>query len=138
VAVTNRDPNLQTLNPRWPEFNATSPAQVRFTYDRPTDTLFVDFHGEARPAASIALARGDRDYLFLRVDPETEEVVGLQIEHFLSYAVTQHPELIGALDLADLVGINRSEVEQIASIHDRRLQRRDQATVLADVLRLGG
>ena len=91
MAVTKRNPSVQTFTPRWPDITSLPVEQVRFTYDRPTDTLFVDFYGEARPAASVPLDRRDRDYVYIRVDRETDAVVGLQIEHFLSYAIEQHP-----------------------------------------------
>ena len=42
--------------------------------------------GEARPAAGVPLDQGDRDYVYARVDPETD-ADGLQIEHFLSCAI---------------------------------------------------
>jgi hypothetical protein len=47
--------------------------------------------GEARPVAGVRLDQGDRDYVYARVDPEADAVVGLQIEHFLSCAIAQHP-----------------------------------------------
>ena len=111
MAVTKRPPDVQRFKPRWPDLTSVPSDQVRLTYDRPTDTLFVDFYGEARAAASVPLDRGDRDYLYVRVDPETDEVVGLQIEHFLSYAIEQHPELGSALDAMTLAGIGRDELD---------------------------
>ena len=112
--------------------------QVQLTYDRSTDTLFVDFSGEARPAASIPLDRGDRDYVYLRVDPETDAVVGLQIEHFLSYAIEQHPELGGALDTMTLVGINRDDLDRITRGRSGRPRARNIATLMEVLVRLRG
>ena len=134
MAVTKRNVNTQTFDPNWPQ--TLSADRVRFTYDRPTDTLFVDFYGEALPAASIPLDRGDRDYLFLRIDPETDAVVGLQIEHFLSYAIHRHPELVGALELATLVGIDREHLRQIPNIDAKRTRTVDAKALLDDILRL--
>ncbi len=116
MAVTKRDAKIQTFTPKWPDFTVLPADQVRFTYDRPTDTLFVDFYGQAHSAASVPLDRGDRDYLYVRVDPETDAVVGLQIEHFLSYAVAQHPEIVGALNIATLVGVDRDDLDRITRI----------------------
>jgi hypothetical protein len=136
VAVIKRYPSAQTINPRWPDLTALPSDQVRLTYDRPTDTLFVDFYGEVRPAASIPLDRGDRDYVYLRVDPETDAVVGLQIEHFLSYAIKQHPELGGALDTMTLVGISRDDLERITRVRSERPQAGSIATLMEDLARL--
>ena len=93
--------------PKWPE--NLPPGQVRSTYDRVSDTLFVNFYGEARPASSEPVDLGGRDYVFVRVDPLTGEVVGLQIESFLAYAVKQHPDWIEALAISDLHGFNDIE-----------------------------
>ncbi len=136
MAVTKRNANAQTFRPRWPTRSSLSTQQVRFTYDQPTDTLFVDFYGEARPAASIPLGRGERDYLFLRIDPTSEAVVGLQIEHFLSYAVKRHPELADALDFAALVGIDQERLRQIAQIDSVRTRRASVSGLLDELLRL--
>jgi hypothetical protein len=136
MAVTNPHPDVQVFRPRWPDLVSLTPDRVRLTYDRPTDTLFVDFRGAAVPAASIPLDRGDRDYLFLRVDPATEEVVGLQIEHFLSYAILQHPELTDTLDAASLIGITRDEIDRIIPIRSGQRKPEEQTDVLESLMRL--
>ncbi|MFN8593500.1 MAG: hypothetical protein U0031_18735 [Thermomicrobiales bacterium] len=134
--MTRRRPDIQTFSPRWPDFRLLPPQEMRLTYDRPSDTLFVDFSGEARAAASVPLDRGDRDYLFLRVDPETEAVVGMQIEHFLSYAIARHPELRAALDVAQIGRIDRGELDGLipATMRTARADTRD--TIIEDLIRL--
>ena len=134
MAMTKRNANTQTFDPNWPQ--ALSADRVRFTYDRPTDTLFVDFYGEALPAASIPLDRGDQDYLFLRIEPETAVVVGLQVEHFLSYAVHRHPELVAALNFATLVGIDRNELRQITPFEPAPTTEEDATALVEDIFRL--
>ena len=138
MAVIKRDPNIQTFNLKWPNLTLLPVDQIRLTYDRPSDTLFVDFYGEARPAASVPLDRGNRDYLYARVDPVTDAVVGLQIERFLSYAIRQHPELVDALDTSTLVGISRDDLDLISRHRSERPQASDVATLLEDVLRPSG
>jgi hypothetical protein len=138
VAVIKRDPNIQTFNLKWPNLTLLPADQIRLTYDRPSDTLFVDFYGEARPAASVPLDRGNRDYLYARVDPVTDAVVGLQIERFLSYAIRQHPELVDALDTSTLVGISRDDLDLISRHRSERPQAANVATLLEDVLRPSG
>lgn len=136
MAMTKRNAIPQAFNPTWPDPSSLSANQVRFTYDRPTDTLFVDFYGDTRPAASVPLDRGDRDYLFLRVDPETDAVVGLQIEHFLSYAVIQLPELARALDVASLVDVGRDDIDRISRIRSGRTTIGNAVTLIEDLRRL--
>ena len=110
--MMQKEPDIQTFEPKWPDAAAVG-RTARFVYDRLADSLYIDFYGPARPAASIAYDQGDHDYLFMRVDPTTEEVVGLIIEHFLAYAVRKTPMYLGALDLASLHGMTRDEVVQI-------------------------
>jgi hypothetical protein len=138
VAVIKRDPNIQTFNLKWPNLTLLPVDQIRLTYDRPSDTLFVDFYGEARPAASVPLDRGNRDYLYARVDPVTDAVVGLQIERFLSYAIRHHPELVDALDTSTLVGISRDDLDLICRHRSEHPQAANVATLLQDVLRPSG
>ena len=134
--MIERIANTEMAKPTWPEPSSLATNEMRFTYDRPTETLFVDFHGEARPATSIPLDRGDRDYLYLRVTPDTNTVVGFQIEHVLSYAIEQHPELADALDIAALVGIDRDELHRIVRVHPGRPKAGNVTTLIADFRRL--
>lgn len=103
MAVSRRDP-LRTFRPRWPERGGVDSERVVFTYDRPSDTLFVDFTGTARPAVSVPI---DSDFaevdIYLRVDPISEEVVGLQIEGVV--AAVDRPTWLGdALVVANPAG----------------------------------
>ena len=113
MAVINREQDVQTFAPAWPDLATPRSEQLRFTYDWPSDTLFVDCFGEGRPAVSDPLDLGDRNYFYRRVDVQTNEVVGLQIEHFLSSAVLQHPALVDALAEAELVGIAPEEAARV-------------------------
>ena len=113
MAVTRNDAAIQSFVPKWPDLSELSAERIVLAYDVPSDTLFVDFCDEAKPAASLALDLGELDYYYLRVDAETEEVVGLQIEHFRSYAVPQHPWLAHALDVATLEGVTPSRMETL-------------------------
>jgi len=113
--------------------------RFRVTYDGPSDTLFLDFFGKGQPAASIPLDRGDRDYLYARVDPNTGQIVGVQIEEFLSYAVEVDPELLGAVSLAEFRGVApEAEADlkrrSVRSATDRRDA--DAQSLLATVERL--
>lgn len=100
MAVNRHEP-LRTFRPRWPDRGTVDPERVGFAYDRPSDTLFIDFSGRPRPAASVpADARFGMVDIYLRVDPVSEEVVGLQIEGVLA-AADRPAWLLDALALAD-------------------------------------
>lgn len=101
MAVTSEP---RPFDPKWPEIDSLPKGEVRFTYDRRIDTLFVNFYGKAHPASSEPLDVGERDYPFVRVEPLTQEVVGLRFEDFLSYAVRLHPDWSEALEVAELRG----------------------------------
>lgn len=104
----------RTFHPHWPDRTAVDPDRVTFSYWQAIDTLMVDFTGENPPAVSVPLdLGGDRDYVYLRLHPTTEEVLGLQIEDFLGYGVHRHPSLLDTLDLATLLGISRPEIDRV-------------------------
>ena len=94
-------------------------------YDRRSDTLSIHFFGRGIPAVSVPVGDGERDLFYLRVDPTTNRPVGLQIEGFLAGFAALHPELAALLDIADLRGISRDEIDAF----QERLAR-DRADVL--------
>lgn len=120
MAVSERRPAPQRFRP-WAKPLADLPGNQIVTYDRWSDTLFVEFYGEGRPAVSVPTALGDRDFFYLRVDPETEEIVGVQIEAFLGYAVRFDPTLWKGIPVAKLDGLTEIEAAE--------LRRRARATV---------
>lgn len=85
---------------------AIDPARIWISFDRRSDTLLIQFFGRERDTISVPIAR----YLYVLVDPETEQVVGLHIEGFLAQAVKDVPDSIVLLDFADLRGITAAEV----------------------------
>ncbi|MEA2527795.1 MAG: hypothetical protein QOF73_5022, partial [Thermomicrobiales bacterium] len=85
------------------------PDNVVFSYDRESDSLVIHLYGRGIPAVSILVT----DELMLRWDRAAKRAVGLQINHFLSKVVLEHPEMIDALDVAELRGINPEEIGQI-------------------------
>lgn len=71
--------------------SAKTTGRKRLSYDRLSDTLFLEFYDKPRPAISVPAEDGDRDYFYFRLDPKTDETVGVQIEAFLAYAVGHDP-----------------------------------------------
>ena len=62
-------------------------------YEKGQDVLYIYFR-ENRPAISV-----DCDGLFwLRVDPQTNEIVGIEIEDFRVFFMGKHPEILKKLE----------------------------------------
>lgn len=80
--------SLSTVRLHWPDL-ATALA-ARIDYDPVSDTFLVAF-APGRPAAGMALETGDREYAYLRVDLDTEEIVGIEIEDVHALAIGRHP-----------------------------------------------
>ncbi len=98
----------RVFNPRLPD-NIEQGA-VRFHFDRLSDTLVVFFRGfSPRPTVNIPTS----DYEYLRVDAETEELVGIMVEDLLGYAVYQNWMY---LQYAALAGLER---EEFAALRER-------------------
>ena len=58
-------------------FKFPEKSKSRIHYDREADVLYISF-GESKPAEGIDIGDGT----ILRIDPKTEEVVGLTILNF--------------------------------------------------------
>jgi hypothetical protein len=63
------------------------PEDVSHTYDKRTDMLSIRF-GPSRPATSV-----DVKGIWFRIDPETGEIYGIEIEDFTEVFLAQQPEL---------------------------------------------
>ena len=82
--------DLMNLKPRMPHLETLDLAKMTPTYLEDVDTLYIHLYGEARPAVSVEVAPN----IFIRVDPVTSEVVGIQLECALSRLAAERPELI--------------------------------------------
>lgn len=104
-------------NSKLPDIASLDLSEVVYDYDRLGDTLIVHLFGRGHPA--VVLHSGG--HVDLLLDPATEDVIGFQIEGYLSHAVRQDPRYLG---LADLAGIEAAEIERIrqAIAPDRRRQ----------------
>ncbi len=99
---------MRTLRPKMPKLSNLDLTKSRFDFDRLSDTLYWDFYGEPRPAISYPRT----DHVLYSVDPETEEVVGFQLDGFLARVVYEVPIF---LELADVIGLTPEEVDEIRS-----------------------
>jgi hypothetical protein len=85
------------------------PSKVIFSYDHDSDTLMIHLAGRGRPGVSLPVAQG----WMVRLDRETDEVIGVQIEGVLARAARTYPTLLGVLDLAELRGITLDEIDLV-------------------------
>ena len=107
------DVGAPAFDPKVPDVKNLHMDHLRFVSERATDTMFVDFSVQVRPASSVPLDIGDRGDSFVRVDPKTDEIVGLQIEDFLAYAVEQNPAFAELLGFAEWRGVGESEADAL-------------------------
>ena len=105
------EPVIRRIRPKPLDPRQVDPSKVVVSYDRRSDTLLIHFFGRERDAVSV---QGDR-YLYLLVDPDTEEIVGFHFEGFVARAIKDVPELIDVLDHAELRGITPAEVRALRS-----------------------
>lgn len=98
---------LRRFDPIWPDFDEVGPGELTSEYDRIADTLVVRFSGLDRPTVGVVFG----DYELLRVDPVTEEVVGVELEHFVTAAIYVHPEFLDVLQ--DIAELTPNEVAKI-------------------------
>ncbi len=79
------------------------PAAVVIRYDALTDTLFVHLFGTDRRATILELD----NHRSLRIDMQTHEVVGLQLECFMEILVPRNPQF---LSVAELAGVDEATI----------------------------
>ncbi len=121
---------------RFPSEDATDDP-LRASYDGPSDTMYLDFFGKGRPAASIPIEHGDRDFFYVRVDPSSSEIVGVQIEDFLAYAVEVEPWLLPILAFADIQAVDDNVADELRQRGIRSAEeRRNSKALLAEFARL--
>ena len=84
--VEVRDGNMMELPAlKW---NQEILGDFTHSYDKQRDTLFA-YQSPKRPAVSLDVG----GHLWIRFDPETSEVVGLEIENFEQVFLVKYPEL---------------------------------------------
>ncbi|MGH2533415.1 MAG: hypothetical protein ACRDJW_14040 [Thermomicrobiales bacterium] len=84
----------------WPDAAALDLAAMELAYNPFADELTVAFGGTGRPAIIHPLDWTPADYVALRLDPETDEVVGIQLDHAQRVAAAEHPAWSAVIDAA--------------------------------------
>lgn len=79
------------------------------SYDHGSDTLMVHLFGRGIPGVSVPIADG----WMLRLNRETDELIGIQIENLLASAARKQPRLLRVLDAAELRGITPDEIDRV-------------------------
>ncbi len=97
------------------------PASVIVRYDDESDTLLIHLHGLGRPAVSVPVVNDRPTNEYFRLDPESEAIVGMQIEAFLEETIYQNP-ISNAIYLtfAELAGIDAARLAQVREEMARR------------------
>ncbi len=76
--------------------------------------MMVHFFGAPRPAVSISI-EDPADALYVRLNRATDEVVGLQIEGFITRFIVRHPDWADTFSIARLRGITREDAVTAAA-----------------------
>ncbi len=79
--------NFLTFQPLIPRLEDVDINTVEFRYTKGTDTAFVHWFSRERHAVILDID----DYISVRIDPATHEMVGIQIEAFMASFVIEHP-----------------------------------------------
>jgi hypothetical protein len=121
------EPDTRRIDVKPLVLGSLDPARIQISFDHRSDTLLIHLFGRDRDTISVPVAK----YLYVLVDPETEQVIGVHIEGFLAQAVKDVPAAIALLDFAELRGISPAEVRVLRarSGADQPLRTTDSPTL---------
>jgi hypothetical protein len=110
----------RALSPQWEAF-VNERTTLEAKYNRRSDTLLIRRSASLEKSALSLDVRGE--YL-LRVDPETYEVLGIEIEDFVNHFIPTHPEFRLALEQAHekLSGKHALQPSLVSYIVERLLE----------------
>lgn len=97
------------IHPKPVRLDEIDPERVVVSFDRRSDTLLIHLFGRGRGSVSVPV----ETYLYVMVDPDTEETPGFHVEGFLGQAMKDVPQAIDLLDYAELRGITPAEVREL-------------------------
>jgi len=96
-----------------------NPREVALDYDRDSDILLIHFTPALQPSTAIQID-DPIDDVYVLLNRNTDGIVGLQIDGFLSEFIHRHPDLANILAVARLSGSNREDA--IAAAEQARQQ----------------
>lgn len=120
---------VRKLSPKMPDIETLVPDNLRASYDAESDSLYFDLYGAGSSGVHV-LVDPDLD-LYAVVDPESDEVVALEIGYFLKQFVREHPE---GIRLAVAVGIDHHVIVEALASPSQHEQRRTISAFLEKVL----
>jgi hypothetical protein len=71
--------------------------QMRVRFNPDSDEVFINLSRGRIRAVSIPVARN----ISVRVSPDRNQVLGMQLENFTTSVVFEHPQMVGLLDVAE-------------------------------------
>lgn len=104
---------MATRNITIPNIESLDAGDLTFEYDERSDSLFIYLARPGTPGVSVALD----EHLLFRVDPNSEELIGIEIEGFLTSAVQKDPRLLA---FAEVAGISEQVMDRWRSSGDLR------------------
>lgn len=102
------------------------PASVIVRYDDESDTLMIHLRGLGRQAVSVPVVNDRPTNEYFRLDPESEEIVGVQIEAFMEETIYSTVYNAIYLAFAELAGIDAARLERVREETARRRHALDE------------
>lgn len=106
---------LKSNDAVFPSRSEIDPERVEYFVDVDLDQLSVFFGDKSRPYSHD---ESDATYSLL-IDEETDQVIGISINRFLSHAIKVHPELIPVLRHATVAAGKSLEDAHLPDAEDR-------------------
>ena len=122
VAAPNVGP-IRKFNLSADQMREINPEDLHVEYDRFGDTLILSFTPEPRATVGVVM----KDYALLRVDPRTNEITGLELEHFTKAAVFAYPIFAALLPLVDVPERKRRQIQRRLKIPSDQRKELDPA-----------
>lgn len=127
--------DVHDLSPVLPDWESLDLERVVVSFDEPSDTMMVHFHGRGVPAYGEPVSDGRRDVYLLRVSFADDEIVGVQIEDYRARFLAEYPGAEELLLLADRPGSDWIGAVEPHRIADNRALRPRALTSLLRYLR---
>ena len=108
--------DVLAYEPTMPQVHDLDAEQIVVRYNDERDSLYIFFSNPPAAAISVDL----NEYRYLRVDDQTQRVVGVQIEGYLTSAVERDPRWLVWGELADIPYDKLDDAKQRIGVNRRR------------------
>ena len=106
------------------------PADVVVRYDEMSDTLFVHLTGFGKPGISVPVL----DSEFIRVDPVSEEFIGIQLEDFLAQTIYKGGPYLTFAELAKMDAETLDRVREEIAARQRAMDDAERTRTAIEAL----